>query len=163
LPALPSSVIEAKQERLAQEEVERKQREEERTKCYACSLKLTFPPASPETVEVTCPRCGIANVQLRSGSINRPERMAIYRKYDGDLYSKHPDGLIPRTERQLDADFEMIRQLKEAGRISDKKYNSLYRKHHRQKERVLGELYGQKTIELELLKKREKEIQKNFR
>src|SRR5207253_5351441 len=97
-----------------------------------------------------------------SGSINRPERMAIYRKYDGDLYSKQTDGLIPRTERQLDAEFEMIRQLKEARRISDKEYKSIYRKHNQQKEKVLGELYSQKRTDLELLKKQEREIQKKF-
>jgi len=94
LPPLPSSAVIARRRREQFEFLEHLKSEDAKLGCYVCMLKLDFPPAPPETVEVICPRCGIANVLTQSGRTNRPERMAIYRKYDGDLYSKRTDGLI---------------------------------------------------------------------
>jgi hypothetical protein len=78
--------------------------------CYVCTLGLDFPLGLPETIEVVCPRCGITNVLTQSGRTNRPERMAIYRKYDGDLYSKATGGLINNSPSERRGELERAKR-----------------------------------------------------
>lgn len=142
------SVLPSYREQLKQEEL---QYEHEKKKCYVCHYPLEIPEKVEQGFSIKCPRCNIVNVVTKSGTTNRPERLAIYRKYDGDLYNKSEKGLIKQLREQLEVEFQSIKAKKNSGEIDEKEYKHLYGQHYHHKEKMIAELEEQKRLELEPL------------
>ncbi len=91
LSPLPHFVLDNFKERERLEELDKE-------KCFVCRFQLSFTDKTPEVLNVCCPRCESVNVLTRSGQTNTPERLRLYRKYDGDLYDKNIEGLFSLHE-----------------------------------------------------------------
>jgi len=161
---IPKETQKTKETKSYKEEQEEKiQRyEEERSGCYVCDLPLSKPDSKTNDL-FKCPRCGITNILNKSGKMNRPERMEIYKKYDGDLYDlSRSKGLHNEMVAEFDKEFEPIKEQKKNGEIDEKEYKSLYGKWYRKKEKSLEKLEDQKREELSIFVKEEKEIKKRL-
>lgn len=110
LPPLPSTAVESIRKREEAQEAEYQRFEEAKLGCFVCLLKLQFPPGPPECIQIICPQCGITNVLTKSGRTNRPERLAIYKKYDGDLYTKKVEGLIKTSPPEMRGELERLKE-----------------------------------------------------
>lgn len=104
LPPLPQSVLGKFAERKLLEELDKE-------KCFVCGFQLSFTDKTPEALFVCCPRCESFNVLTQSGRTNTPERLRLYRKYDGDRYDTNIKGLFSLHEN--DGKLDELRSSKE--------------------------------------------------
>lgn len=136
--------------------------EAEKTECYVCQLALSFPATRSAGVETTCPRCGIRNVLTTSGRANRPERIAIYLKYDGDPYNRNQPSLRSKMEAAFASELEKLQTDRDRGVIDAAAYRSAYGRFSRRREKERTALERAKRDELDPLLKEEQAIRERL-
>lgn len=156
LPPLPNSALEAMEKKFAELETDLQ-------RCYVCYYQLSFPIAPPETVQITCPQCETVNILTRKERTNTPERMALYRKYDGDIHGKTIEGLLVFALRHFEGNLQTLREFKREGRITEYEFEHQARDNNLSKAKRLEELESQKALELEIIKGIEREARKKCR
>ncbi len=133
-----------------------------KTDCYVCQSPLPFPEPVQVDTRMECPRCGILNVVTNTGRTNRPERLEIYKRYNGDLYDRSNVGLVGELYASIDAELKDLRDKKKQNLVDLKDYKRSYAQICRRREKMLAELDAQKNAELHGLRVEEKAIRKKL-
>lgn len=152
-PPLPQSVLDRFAERERLEELEKE-------KCYVCRFQLHFDKKEPEVTSIVCPRCTATNILTKSGRTNTQERLALYRKYDGDLYDKKLLSLQGHIEREFERRCRTYKELQHVGGLTHYEFNNHVMNLESEKERRLWKLRHEKEIELETIRKKERELRR---
>lgn len=161
LEAIAAAQEESDRRRAAEAEQSRIEEEARGTPCYVCEAALPVANDPPARSLVVCSVCGIRNVITQNGRANRPERLAIYHKYDGDPYDRTAPSLVGEMEARFATEHEELRQQRKNGAIDDRQYKSLYGKLSRRRDAARLELALQKQQELEPLQHQEEAIRKS--
>lgn len=144
----------AREAAFAQEDAERRRH----PPCYVCQHPLSGPEHPSVGVTLVCARCEIANVvTTASGGTNRPERLSIYRRYDGDRRSGER-GLVGELEVRFEAEVAALKAEKAAGQVTDAEYRSRRAKLTRNRDAEAARIEAAKRAELDPLLAEEKAI-----
>jgi hypothetical protein len=131
--------------------------------CYVCQQPLPGPENPPEGTALVCEQCEIVNVvTTTSGGTNRPERLAIYRRFDGDRRTGER-GLVGELESRFEADVATLKAEKAAGRVTDVEYRARRAKLTRERNAEAERIEAAKRAELEPLLAEERAIQRRLR
>jgi hypothetical protein len=91
--------------------------------CYVCKSPIDARDAVPLEDIIQCSYCGKTNVILRSGASNTPERVALYKKYDGfDGDWRTIGGLIGKLLYDRTARLDANEKLYRSGAISEEQF-----------------------------------------
>ena len=98
-----------------------------------------------------------------SGITITPERLALFRKYDGDRYNKKIEGLFAFRGRHFKNRLRELNISRDESRVSSLEFETNRKTILGQKDAALHELQTQKEVELGEIRRREREIGKRYR
>ena len=151
LPEVPEDALLRRKEILAERRIERNYHKNNRHHCYVCKLPVDAKGAQPLVQKFSCQHCGKINVLMPSGNTSTPERVALYKKYNGN-YSEGP-GSIGEIEIDRDNKLKINEMSFKNHEISEEVFKKRRKTTKLEANKKIKVLEDQKNKELDEIKK----------